>query len=147
MKRSSEANTGKLGAGVIAISLAGLFSGPAIAQEGGPGGAEAMVIQVADGELLLDRGAGDGVKPGMAGDLFTLIAIIHPVTQRSIKDLVPLAKAQVKSVGAVVSVATVPDELLVRVKVGDVVKFAGLQGGTRIVAPPQPVVTECPPPG
>lgn len=107
--------------------------------------AQALVIHIADGEALVDLGAEQGVRSGVKGQLMSRISMTHPVTGVQIDDLVPLVGITVKSAGAHVAVIVAPEELLPRIKVGDVVRFTSLPPA-ELAQPevPEVPVVECP---
>ena len=100
--------------------------------------AEALVILVANGEILVDLGTEHGVRAGQKGELLSRVSLKHPVTGVQIDDLVPLVGVAVKSAGTHVAVLTAPEESFPRIRVKDVVRFPGLLP----VEPAQPEIPE-----
>jgi hypothetical protein len=121
----------------VALAAAGLMLSlvpPGLSRAGVPAErprSDAIVLAVANGEILIDMGTGNGLAKGMTGELLNRFALPHPLTGVVVNDLVPLAPVTVLQAGALVSAAVIEKGLLERVQAGDVVRFSEL-------APPPP---------
>jgi hypothetical protein len=102
---------------------------------------EGIVLAVLNDEILVDMGTNDGLAPEMTGMLFTRVKLVHPISGLAVEDLVPLARVKVKQAGVLVSATVIADELLIRVRPGDAVRFDGL---TPPLPPPSASCPECP---
>jgi hypothetical protein len=75
------------------------------------------------GEIVVDAGRADGLEPGAKVRLFTSVKMKHPITRKTIVDLIPLAVLNALRVGDGLSVLKPQGKHLGRIKVGDVIRF------------------------
>jgi hypothetical protein len=98
---------------------------------------EGIVLAIQDGEILIDLGTEQGLKEDLRGVLYRRVRLKHPLTGKTLKDLVPLAQVVVITAGEIVSAVLIDEPNLDRVKKGDVVRFKTL------MPPPKPEAREC----
>lgn len=88
-------------------------------------------------EIVVDAGRADGLEAGSKVQLFTSVKMKHPITRKTLVDLVPLTTLEALRVGDGVAVLKPDKQYFERVKVGDVIRFRS--------APAVPeAVVECP---
>lgn len=86
--------------------------------------AEGNVVKVDDAQIYVDLGAEDGVGEGSKLVLYHLVVVKDPVSGRTLRDRFALGMLTVIKAGDHMALATAPEQIKHRVKIGDQVELA-----------------------
>jgi len=84
---------------------------------------EGRVVQVTKGEVMLDLGNAQGLKPGDTLEFYRRLVVKHPVSKKSIEDRFPIGRVVVHEVGQLLSILRAPKGLKRPPALGDYVRI------------------------
>ncbi len=84
---------------------------------------EGRIVQIADGELIVDIGLDAGLPKAARVKVFRRLEVTHPVTKKTVVDRFLIGEIQLQQVGEVLSITRNYDKLARPAAVGDFVVF------------------------
>jgi hypothetical protein len=126
-----------------ALVGAGLLVCAASAAAGGPAIHRGVILQIEDGQAIVDLGKKDGLRADLPARVNKRYVLVHPVTKAKIEDELPLGEAKVTSVSE--SIASVALGAITKAAVGDIVVVTLSEAEERKPEDRPPVTVGCAP--